>query len=302
MRRRLAVLLPLLLLIASGVAYAIGNPEPATCPDGGDRLTKLTLIQRLPHAPGILVLGSSRARPAMPQTVLRLTGRTAFNAGVRGGSASDGYVFTRLLAQRFPHAKPAYLIFADLAIAGDGVDPELADEPLARPFLGKDASSATTTCHLNGLYTSDGGLAYSEPSAAERARKTARTVAETLQKITKASERPRRIDPAHTTYFQRTIAFMNAQGATPVIVLNPIYPSVLAKRKKFGFPEKKAADVYLAWLHKRYRFVVVDCTDIRTWHGKASDFSNVDHVDRENMNRMLAYVVRHSHGALTRRG
>lgn len=289
-------------LIAVGTAWAPTNPNPRSCTDGGDRLTKLQLIEHLPASPGILVLGSSRARVAMPQTLRKLTGRSAFNAGVRGGNATDEYVFTRLLAQRFPPATTAYVIFVDVGIANDGVNPELADQPLARPFLGPAASAKTSTCVPNAFYTSDGGLAYPpELSAAQRAQRVAATVAGTLAKINASTERPTRIDPAGTLHFRRLLAFANAQGATPVIVLNPIYPSVLAAREKYGFPERKAAGVYLAWLRAHgYRFRLVDCENIHAWGGKASDFWNVDHVDRRNMDRMLRYVVLRAKSELSR--
>jgi len=297
-----ALVLALVLLAAGATAWAArSSSSPKSCVDGGDRLTKLTLVERLKRSPRLLVLGSSRSRVAMPDTVRQLTGRTTFNAGVRGGSASDEYVFTRLLTQRFPHASRAYLIFTDVGIAGDGVNPELADEPLARPFLGADASSHKTTCHLLSIYTPDGGLNFPPGlTKAQREARTKATVARTLRGITAATEQPTHIDPAHTLYFRRLLGFINAQGGTPVIVLNPLYPSVLAKRRKFGFPERKAAAEYLTWLHKRYRFVFVDCEDIRRWGGKTSDFINVDHVDRANMKRMLRYVVAHSHGVLER--
>jgi len=281
----------MVLLLAAGSAWAIGNPEPTSCTDTGDRLTKLTLVDQLARSPQLLVLGSSRARVAMPDTVRTLTGRSAFNAGVHGGSGADEWVFTRLLATRFPHARPAYLILADMGIGGSGVNPELADEPLAQPFLGSDARPRRSTCRPNGLYSPDGGLDYPPVGKAQQLQQTAKSVAQTLKGITAATERPTQIDPAQTLYFQRMLAFMNAQGATPVIALNPIYPSVLAKRRRYGFPERKAATVYLNWLHERYRFLVVDCEDIRTWGGKASDFINVDHIDRTNMARMLRYFV-----------
>jgi hypothetical protein len=83
-------------------------------------------------------------------------------------------------------------------------------------------------------------------------------------------------------------------------VLNPIYPTILAARQKYGFPQRQAAGAYLKWLHKRYRFVLLDCENIAKWGGKASDFWNIDHVDRKNMDRMLRYVVAHSKGVLNR--
>jgi hypothetical protein len=299
--RRLTFVLAALFL-AAGTAWGAHNPNSPSCTDGGDRLTKLKLIEQLPRSPSILVLGSSRARVANPGTIRQLTGRSAFNAGVRGGSAADEYVFTRVLAQKFPHATPAYLIFTDIGIAGDGVNPELADEPLAWRYLGSDASAKQTTCVPNGFYTPSGGIAYSAGlDAAQRAARVAQGVAEVLPKIDARGSTPVSINPATTTYFQRLLAFANKHGATPVIVLNPIYPTVLAEHLKYGFPEQKAAETYLAWLRKRYRFVVLNCEDIRTWGGTKSDFFNYDHVDRANMNIMLGYIVAHSRGILGRR-
>lgn len=296
---RLAVGLAALLLAAAGAAWAGGAPEPRSCTDGGDRLTKLTLVEQLTRSPQLLVLGSSRARVAMPEFVRQLTGLTAFNAGVRGGAASDEYVFTRLLAQRFPNESRAYLIFVDVGIANDGVNPELADEPLARPFLGADTSKRETTCRANGVYRPDGGIAAAPAlDRAEREARTATTVAQALRNITSETHEPTRIDPAGTRYFRRLLGFINAEGATPVIVLNPIYPTVLAALRRYGFPKQRASAAYLAWLHRRYRFVVVNCEDIRTWGGQASDFLNFDHVDRANMRRMLRYVVARSGGVL----
>jgi hypothetical protein len=106
------------------------------------------------------------------------------------------------------------------------------------------------------------------------------------------------IDPATTTFFQKLLAFANSQGTTPVVVLNPIYPKVLAARKKYGFPQLKAANVYLTWLHSQYQFISINAEDIATWGGKASDFGNIDHIDRYNMDRLLTYVVAHSNGVL----
>jgi hypothetical protein len=304
MRRALLVLA--LVLAAGGAALGLAcasapasrSTSSASCADGGDRFTKLSLLENLHSAPHILILGSSRARPAIPATAEELTGGPAFNAGVRGGGAPDEYVFTRLLHQRFPAAKPVYLIFVDVGIATDAVNPDMADNPLARPFLGRDASSATSSCVNNHDYTADGGIAYPEASKADRERLVAAGVAKALPGIPADSKIPRHIAPNSTKYFQRLLQFMNRQGATPVIVLNPIYPTILAARKKYGFPELKAAKVYLAWLHQRRRFILVNGEDIRTWGGKASDFASFNHIDRTNMNRLLAYVVHHSHGVL----
>ena len=186
---------------ANGMSGPTGpntNPNLRACTDTGDRFTKLQLINPLPAAPHGLVLGSSRARVAMPAAVEALTGGQAFNSGVQGGGAADEYVFTRLLAQRFPAAKPAYLIFVDVEIAGDGVNPNLADDPLARPFLGADASPAKSACVDNQFYSADGGLAYPPASTAGRAQLVAQGVAEALRGIPADAKIPRHIKPAAT--------------------------------------------------------------------------------------------------------
>ena len=149
--------------------------------------------------------------------------------------------------------------------------------------------------------TADGGLAY--PPAldkAQREQRVAKALVGAVAGIRADAKKPRHIDPSATTWFRKLLGFVNAQGASPVIVLNPIYPAVLAAREKYGFPELKAARTYLAWLRKRYRFVLVNGENIHTWGGKASDFSNIDHIDRANMNRLLRYVVHHSDGVLKR--
>jgi hypothetical protein len=105
-------------------------------------------------------------------------------------------------------------------------------------------------------------------------------------------------DPGRLVYFERMLAFVNGRGEVPVIVLNPIYPTVLAALKRQGFPGRRATLEKVARLHKRFRFVLVDCEDIRRWGGTARDWLNPTHVNRANMRRELRYIVAHSDGAL----
>jgi hypothetical protein len=105
-------------------------------------------------------------------------------------------------------------------------------------------------------------------------------------------------NPSRFRYLERLLAFVNGRGEMPVIVLNPIYPSVFAALERRGFPGRRATLEKVAQLHKRFRFVLVDCEDIRTWGGTAYDWANATHVNRANMRRELRYIVAHSHGAL----
>jgi hypothetical protein len=296
---------PLALVIlaaALGAAIGVGSSSralSARCLDAGDRTTKLTLIEKLARNPGILILGSSRARGAEPSFLQRITGHTGFNAAVTGGTAADAWVMARFAADRWPHRARRYLWFVDSGIATNGVNPDLAADPRARRYLGASAGVGTVACRVSSRYHADGSIAQNgSRSRAERARIVARTVARLVASIRAHPPQAEKVDPRRYTYFERTIAFMNRHGSRPVIVLNPIHPRVLAELQKYGFPKRKAAYAYLDGLQQRLDFVVVDCEDIRAWGGSAAEFADATHVDRVNMRRMLRYIVAWSGGAL----
>jgi hypothetical protein len=293
-----------------------------------DRSIKLDLIQHLTRGPQILILGDSRGRQAEPSYLQRLTGRTAFNAAVTGGSAPDAYVMVRFTADRFPRQKRGYIWFTDEGLASGIVEPQLAQDPRARrylpdaprfglgdvkTYLSTDATKDSWrvfdkcvlgTCRTKIAYNADGSLtAQSLRFLPEHAKSLRRSVAarvagvranrETLQQARQDLKIPGRF-----AYLDRMLAFMNGRGEVPVIVLNPLYPSVLAAEEKLGFPAHRATMEKLAQLHRRFRFVVVNCEDIRKWHGTSTDWSNASHVSRPNMRRELRYIVAHSDGVL----
>jgi hypothetical protein len=289
-----------------------------------DRAIKLTLLERLERGPEILILGSSRARQAEPAFLRRLTRRSGFNAGVTAGTAADGYVFTRFAADRFPRQRRRYLWFVDVGIATNGINPQLADDPRANRYLegsGRfrlaDVGTYLTTratrasirvirkCVIDSCsapirgYRADGSVRYrSRKVSPARARRVREAAAEIVAKIRRNPPGTPNINPKRYEFFERALAFMNARGARPVIVLNPRYPTILAELKRHGYPRRKAALGYLRRLRGRYDFVFVDAEDIRTWGGSARDFTNVTHVDWRNMRRLLRHVVARSDGAL----
>jgi hypothetical protein len=293
-----------------------------------DRSVKLDLLERLKRSPEILIMGSSRSRQAEPAFLEQLTGHTAFNAGVTGGTSADEYVFTRFAADRFPHRKRRYIWFTDVGIAGGGVLPQLAHDPRARRYLAggsrfslgdlKTYLSADATkdawrvfakcvlarCRSHIRFRADGSLTnQSLHYLPEHAKSLHTAVAKLVASVganrtTLAEARAEIAAPGRFFYFDRALEFMNRRGEVPVIVLNPVYPTVLAAEQRHGFAWRRATLETFAQLHKRFRFVVVDCEDIRKWGGTASDWSNATHVNRRNMRRMLRYVVAHSDGAL----
>jgi hypothetical protein len=63
--------------------------------NGGVRQAKLDLMEELPKAPDVLVLGSSRSMKLDPVEIKRISGHSAFNAGVSGGTTQDMYLYAK---------------------------------------------------------------------------------------------------------------------------------------------------------------------------------------------------------------
>jgi hypothetical protein len=292
-----------------------------------DRSIKLDLIDKLKTSPQVVVLGSSRSRQAQPTYIDRLTGlKTGFNAGVTGGTAADAWVMIRRIAAHFPEGKRTYIWFLDYRLATNGINPQLAQDPRSRPYLGNrsvgfsladvgtyigfQATEASYRvvraciegrCHGRIHYNPDGSInASTLRFLPEHAKSLRRAVAQRLAATRHASPTVPPYTKRQFLYFDQALAWMNAHGATPVIVLNPIYPSVYRLMQRRGFRREQQALAELHKLQKRYRFVVVDCSDIGKWGGKAQDFSNATHVNRTNMRRMLRYIVAHARRALER--
>jgi hypothetical protein len=293
-----------------------------------DRSVKLTLLENLKRSPEILVLGSSRSRQAEPSYLRRLTGHTGFNAGVTGGTTADEYVFVRFAASLFPHQKRRYVWFTDVGLAGGGVNDQLARDPRARKYLpgggdfglddvgtylSTDATKVSwrvfrkcvlATCRSRIRFNPDGSLTNQSlrylPEHVKSLKKSVKKLVASVRRShqTLAQARADLAQPGRFSYFERALEFMNRRGEVPVIILNPVYPSVYRELLRYGYNGRRASLEKIAELQKRYRFVFVDCQDIRKWGGTAYDWSNATHVNRANMRRLLRYVVAHSQGAL----
>lgn len=290
-----------LLVATGGVAAAAAGPVAVPT----DRSVKLDLIARLKHGPEILVLGDSRGRQAEPSFLRQLTGHTGFNAAVAGGSAPDAWVFSRYTADRFPGQKRRYLWFVSAGLATNIVDQRLRADPRGRRYLAEVAQylspeTVTVPSHTDTRYRADGSLpdASLAPPSAAQVKKVKAEAARMVSQIRMHPPAAPAFDPERYRLFEQVLAYMNAHGSRPVIVFNPVYPTVYAELAKYGTPLATSSLRYLQSLRGRYDFVVVDCEDVRRWGGTDDDWTNATHVDRLNMRRMLRYIVAHSDGAL----
>jgi hypothetical protein len=300
-RRRLPLLALLFVAALAAASATAASPPPPT-----DRSIKLDLIAKLKHGPEILILGDSRGREAEPSYVQRLTGHTGFNAAVMGGATPEFWVFTRYAADRFPNQKRRYIWFVSSGLMSDIPDPRTEADPRGRhylqevaPYLNNQPEKVAWPAHPFSNYGPDGGLPGkpgppSPQHVQEVKAEAAALVAETRQHPPVTPP----YDPKRVQLFEHLLAYLNARGERPVIVLNPVYPTVYAALKQYGLPVATSSLQYLRSLRARYNFVVANCEDIHTWGGTASDWIDPTHVNELNMRRMLRYIIAHSDGAL----
>jgi hypothetical protein len=160
-------------------------------------------------------------------------------------------------------------------------------------------------CGLQGCnqkwFHADGSLLASRvrTTATQRAGYLRATLADKIAAVSTRPESARPPGRANLRAFERLIAWMNSQGATPVVVMNPLDPALLhALARNGAFPRHAWADRYLRSMRHRYRFDFIDLTDVRTFHGLPNGFSDPTHVTVANMRLMLRYIVAHDHGLL----
>ena len=281
-----------------------GLVEPVVPPT--DRSIKLDLIEKLEHSPQILILGDSRGRQAKPSYLQKLTGQSGFNAAVMGGTAPDAWVFTRYTADRFPGQKRSYIWFVSSGLAGNIPDPRTEADQRGQhylrevaPYLDNQPLKVDWPKHPFRGYRKDGSLPGTAlPPSPAHAEQVKQDAAATVARIRQNPPAIPSYDPKRLQLFEHLLAYMNGRGERPVIVFNPLYPTVYAALEHYGNPVAAWSLDYLRRLRARYDFVVVDCENIHTWGGTTADWKNPGHVDQLNMRRMLRYIVAHSDGAL----
>jgi hypothetical protein len=293
-------------LVVVLAALAVASTTSASSPPPTDRSIKLDLIAKLKTGPQILVLGDSRGRQAEPAFLQRLTGLTGFNAAVMGGTAPDAWVFTRYTADRFPGQKRGYIWFVSAGLAGDIPDPRTEADPRGkrylqevRQFLDPEPLKVDWPAHPFRRYRADGSLAVRavRPSPA-RVQQVKAQAAAIVAGIRQNPPIAPHYDSKRFRLFEHLLGYMNSRGERPVIVFNPLYPTVYVELERHGNPVIAASLDYLRRLRNRYHFVVVDGENIAAWGGTDYDWKNATHVDQANMRRLLRYVVAQSKGAL----
>jgi hypothetical protein len=78
----------------------------------------------------------------------------------------------------------------------------------------------------------------------------------------------------------------------------PFQPQLMRALQAAGDHRRERTAEYLAQLHRRFHFVYIDLSDVRTFGGSPLGFIDPTHVTTATMRLMLRYVVQHDHGVL----
>jgi hypothetical protein len=299
-----------------------------------DRSLKVNLVEHLGAAPGVVVLGSSRAMKVQPSYITRRTGLPAFNAAVSSGKPVDAWAFVNFIHSRFPATPSRYLWLLDVeAFRQWPMDPGLLNTPQLARFLTAGTRIGSRLGQVPLLFSWH--TFWKSVRSVQRAASQPQTPLRTSLGATQfapdglrvldyhdrnlakglglAKELPTtirqgiatyrgdysRLDPTDESYFQRTLAYMNGLGSAPVIALTPMQPQMLARVASLGY-NARYHDVlaYLRSLQGRYRFELLDFTDLASFGGRAADFYDGYHMTVANTQRLVNAVLARAPGAL----
>lgn len=276
------------------------------------RRAKVDLLQafekRCGGAPGLLVLGSSRAMrvdPAQLRSALRL--RT-FNAAVSSGTVPDAYAFLRFARRRYPAASPAVLWFLDVeSMRLPGCHPYLLSVKRLADCLPKGADRRTVSLP-RGLAA---GAAEGAPVVRPRWHRDGLLVSwwHDWQR-----SRGRTTD-AGVRYHQRQLAAVyrggwpgmsgsakwyatqivrqaNEMGAAPVVVLTPYHPRLRGFLAARGWRRAhRQVRRFLTRLATRFDLRVVDLTGGAVVDGRPGSWYDGVHPRAGQMRRIVRAVI-----------
>jgi hypothetical protein len=93
-------------------------------------------------------------------------------------------------------------------------------------------------------------------------------------------------------FLVRSVEAMNARGATPVIVLSPVHPTLLRELDRYGWSERHRDVVaYLRSLQSSHDFVLLDMSRIDSFGGSPRAFYDGVHMTPSNYRRLMRTVM-----------
>ncbi len=297
------------LLIAFAVACVAGisaTPAPARPARAAlsDRPIKVCLAERLPHAPKLVVLGSSRAEKVEPSFVRSLTGLSTFNASVSGGTPDDTWAYANFLHTLPGAPAQRVLWFLDVeSLERSKPNPGLLATPQLAPYLlfppqvappGSRRCSVRTSAGTT--YSARGFRAHDfHDAAVERHVSQRRSLALSITHYRTSYQRYPELAPVAEHRFEETVSLINSWGVTPVIVLTPVHPLFEQQLAAPWTRMHQKVLNYIASLRHSLKIDFIDASSIATFGGTRRAFYDGVHMKVANVRRLVRYVIRIAH-------
>jgi hypothetical protein len=297
-----------------------------------DRTVKADRIEALKEPPELVVLGSSRSMRYEPEYLEEKTGLSTFNAGVNGiGGTADAWAMTQFIHDTWPESDPEYLWLLDVeSFVPFEVGARTANEPRMAQYVGQASigrgprefaralwENRSTLFSMDTAYDSARLLLYRKEAKNSQSKYQKQILADGVLKPRKWSEKEwkrrwpnsierysaihknvyKELDPTAQEYFEKTLAFMNEQGKTPVIVLTPINPKLRKILGPLGWNDRhEEVAAYVESLHGAYDFVFIDMTDPSVFGFDKKEWYDGVHMTTVNTRPAIDYILEQTGG------
>lgn len=301
--------------------------------EGASRTMKRTLLSDLKQPPQILLLGSSTGRNFSPDAIRSLSGQRAFNTSMSAGKPIDMFAMTSYAAdlwprRAFPHI--VYLIDIDVTFrdtppnAGLITTPELWRQfglvdhariaaGAYKPYTSLDTTKRTLHALKRGpvprpqdadpLGAFDAnGFRRRDPYARQDPTNRRESETRRYQKLVYAEGHGQRLEARGREYVRRIVELANRNGDTPTLVLLPVHPQYRSDMQEYGIEQRRR--LVLAYLRKLASggdARVADISNLKTFGGIDSDFSDHVHMTVPNATRALRWLQQHGYLAARKR-
>jgi len=271
---------------------------------GQDRSFRCDLVDELPGPPGVVIFGGSRATRFRPADFRLYAGLSAVNCATQNFRPEDAWAISNYLFSRAPQVKLRCFLavqattFSDAPLAPGLLYDSRLSQWFPASLIGQQRALAGAPYTPNMLgtkrYNARGLLLWNGYDARRAAgvplEKTLAAYTRTHLRL--ASDTAPVPQVRSHLYFRKTIQLFNRHGVTPVVVIMPYQPTVLAAFREAGWEVKvDRLRKYLAGLQKRYELEVVDLLDIATFGGTPTGFYDGAHITAENARRIVKYSV-----------
>jgi hypothetical protein len=297
-----------------------------------DRTVKADKIEQLQAGPELVVLGSSRSMRYEPEYLKEKTGLSTFNAGVNGiGGTADAWAMSQFIHDTRPEADPAYLWLLDVeSFVPFEVGARTANEPRMAQYVGQPSigegprefaralwENRSTLLSLDTAWDSARLLLFREEAKSSQSKYRRQILDDGVLKPRQWTEKEwkrrwpnsierysdlhqnlyKGLDPTAKEYFEKTLAFMNEQGQTPVLVLTPINPKLRRILAPLGWRDRHREVVaYAESLQGAYDFVFLDMTDPRVFDFDKKEWYDGVHMTTVNTRPAIDHILEQTGG------